>query len=123
MLSLLFIMCVRLSSLSYAADLYYTKDKTTVRVLQTPSHSTTCKGVTSTTNSIRSCAITCDGTLSAIDGPCEWFAYDSHTSHCHLCFPYSRTLPSILDFNSTTSVKIFSPVNMTCKKISSNTSS
>ncbi len=99
------------------------KDKSTVHV-QMPSHSTACKGISTTAQYLVSCTARCDGplmplwnlnTVSATDGPCEWFAYDSDTSQCNICFPYSKMLPVILDFNSTTTMKIFGLVNMTCK--------
>ncbi len=84
------------------------------------------KGVISTADNIARCTANCHGALVPVwnlatpkrsDGPCEWFAYDISNQACHLCFPYSKTLPVILDFDTTTTLKIFSLVNMTCKII------
>ncbi len=127
-LSLLLEVFVKLLQLNHAAtttSYHCIKDKTTVHE-QMPSHSTSCKGVTSSSQNVVGCAAKCDGplvpiwslnTVSATDGPCEWFAYDTDNSLCHICFPYSKTLPVILDFNTTMTMKMFSLVNMTCKKI------
>ena len=120
---------LKLVALTYATttiQYQHMKDGTTVHV-QMPGHSTACKGISTTANNIATCTAKCDGALVSIwnlvgikrsDGPCEWFAYDTITGACHLCFPYSTTLPVILDFDTSTAMKIFSLVNGTCKIIS-----
>ncbi len=86
-----------------------------------PEYTKYCKGIEINTEYIIECGSICMTPTYAVwglsmitdsDGPCGWFSFDEMQGKCHVCFP-SSNLPTLLNFDSSNSSKIF--MSVTCE--------